>query len=511
LFDSGGRGRGKKTAKKGSTSKRARVDSDMSADDYIYDPADDSDSQNESSAARFHVDDVEEEGTQFDEEIDVSLYNVPQRKWTQHAYFTERSPYQYIGDRTASLPFFHSKVQEDTFFGHLLHKKFHQQQTLDFNYMLVQPSMCDLVATFHVLGLKNFFEHRCNWNDNVIRQFYATVEVKKPEQTIEWMTGQRKYTATFREFAAANMLDYDFLTAADSHNIVDEEELDDSYKRRFYEPARLGIRTHVGKVTSLRHHPAILNKIARVTIMPKSGNREVIRHKYWNLISHIMYREKINVILLILEQMADMKTDFDANIPFAPYIMSLINAKTRFVGNTSSKHTAFRPFINDTYFLQREVTPFPDPDNAQDEPVGDAPENVEPQVNVDAQAMPPPPPPMQPQWMPPAGYFDPYFATMQQGLGTQFGQQLESGFQNMQQHFQGQLNTMQQQFHGYVEAGFQTFGQHVHNTMYQPIMTRLENVKSEPSGARRLIIRSDSLIVTQQVKKEFQARDSELA
>jgi hypothetical protein len=47
--------------------------------------------------------------------------------------------------------------------------------------------------------------------------------------------------------------------------------------------------------------------------------------------------------------------------------------------------------------------------------------------------------------------------------------------------------------------------------MYQPIMTRLENVKSEPSGARRLIIRSDSLIVTQQVKKEFQARDSELA
>jgi hypothetical protein len=83
---------------------------------------------------------------------------------------------------------------------------------------------------------------------------------------------------------------------------------------------------------------------------------------------------------------------------------------------------------------------------------------------------------MQPQWVPPAGYFDPYFANMQQGLGTQFGQQLESGFMNMQQHFQGQLNTMQQQFQGYVDTGFQTFGQHVHNNMYQPIMTRLENV-----------------------------------
>jgi hypothetical protein len=298
--------------------------------------------------------------------------------------------------------------------------------------------MCELVATFQAIGLKAFSEHRCNWNDNIIRQFYATAEIKKDEQTIEWMTGQRKYNATFREFAVANMLNYDFLTAPDSHDIVEEDELDDAYKRQFYEPARSGIRTHVGKVTGLRHHPAILNKIARVTIMPKSGNREDIRHKYWNLISHIMYREKVNVISLILDQMADMKTDFDANIPFAPYVMSLINAKTSFVGNTSSRHTAFRPFVNDTEFLQREVTVFPEPDNAEEEP-------QDAQDDVDAQAMPPPPP-MQPQWVPPAGYFDPYFANMQQGLGTQFGQQLESGFMNMQQHFQGHLNTMQQQF-----------------------------------------------------------------
>jgi len=32
------------------------------------------------------------------------------------------------------------------------------------------------------------------------------------------------------------------------------------------------------------------------------------------------------------------------------------------------------------------------------------------------QAMPPPQHPVQPQWAPPAGYFDPYFASMQQGL-----------------------------------------------------------------------------------------------
>ena len=87
--------------------------------------------------------------------------------------------------------------------------------------------------------------------------------------------------------------------------------------------------------------------------------------------------------------------------------------------------------------------------------------------------MPPPPPPMQPQWVPPAGYFDPYFANMQQGMNTyveglanQMQQQMTLGFQNMQQNFQEQMN-----------AGFQSFGQHLHDTMYQPIMDRLQNVQ----------------------------------
>jgi hypothetical protein len=46
-------------------------------------------------------------------------------------------------------------------------------------------------------------------------------------------------------------------------------------------------------------------------------------------------------------------------------------------------------------------------------------------ANVDegAYAMPPPPPPahpMQPQWEPPARYFDSYFANIQQSLNSQF-------------------------------------------------------------------------------------------
>ena len=77
-------------------------------------------------------------------------------------------------------------------------------------------------------------------------------------------------------------------------------------------------------------------------------------------------------------------------------------------------------------------------------------------------AMPPPPPPVQPQWAPPAGYFDPYFASMQQGmtshmdgLVTQMQTQMKLGFQNMQQQMT----------------------QHFHESMFQPMMSQMQGVQ----------------------------------
>ena len=88
--------------------------------------------------------------------------------------------------------------------------------------------------------------------------------------------------------------------------------------------------------------------------------------------------------------------------------------------------------------------------------------------------MPPPPPPMQQHWVPPIGYFDPHFANMQQGIGTQIEglatqmqQQLNVGLENVNANMQGQ---------------FQAFGQHIHNTMYQPIMNSMQTMQQNLHG-----------------------------
>jgi hypothetical protein len=133
-----------------------------------------------------------------------------------------------------------------------------------------------------------------------------------------------------------------------------------------------------------------------------------------------MHGTKVDVIAINMNQLANLRVNFEMNLYFAPYIMSLIKAKTRVGEICDVKHLPFRPFKNDTAFLERPLTPFPDDvvegDDFENENKGEARNQG---ANVDQQNMPPPPPTQQ-QWVPSAGYFDRYFATMQQGISTQF-------------------------------------------------------------------------------------------
>src|SRR6185503_15382611 len=86
----------------------------------------------------------------------------------------------------------------------------------------------DLVDRFQQMGLANFLQHRCDWNETVIRQFYATLEINMVEETFRWTTGKRTYGATFAQFAEANQLDYNFINSEHSMNVVLENPLDEN-------------------------------------------------------------------------------------------------------------------------------------------------------------------------------------------------------------------------------------------------------------------------------------------
>ena len=100
------------------------------------------------------------------------------------------------------------------------------------------------------------------------------------KKKIWWKNGKRTYYATFAQFAAANQLDYDFITSEQSVNVILENPLDENHYPMYYEPAHVGIPRSFGGIQGLRHHPAMINKIIRVTFLPKSGNKDKIRGYY---------------------------------------------------------------------------------------------------------------------------------------------------------------------------------------------------------------------------------------
>ena len=91
---------------------------------------------------------------------------------------------QFNLPRDINILFFKNEVQKDAYFGHLVKKNVLKHQTIDLGYMRSQQVMSDPVDRFEQMGLANFLQHKCDWNETVIRQFYATLVINTVEETL---------------------------------------------------------------------------------------------------------------------------------------------------------------------------------------------------------------------------------------------------------------------------------------------------------------------------------------
>jgi hypothetical protein len=145
-------------------------------------------------------------------------------------------------------------------------------QRVDFGYPESKPVLAGVATKLENLGLEPFLEHRCDWNETIIRQFDATYEMDIDAKNIKWMTRKSEYEATFVEFVAANYLDYAyFRDGVDVHN---EDILENTAV--FYEPGTSNAIIMNWLAAGLRHHPTVINNIIRHTFMPKSGSKDKV-------------------------------------------------------------------------------------------------------------------------------------------------------------------------------------------------------------------------------------------
>jgi hypothetical protein len=242
--------------------------------------------------------DVEDE----DDEINIATYTGPIKKWTAREYTKARTVDAYSFANDATLPHFHTQVQQDAFFSVMAPNTVFKHKYIDWQWMRQFPLTNDVVSKFHHLQLINFCQHKCDWNETIIQQFYATVEIDFEGTKIHWMTGTRRYEAFFEEFATVNQLDYNVM--ANAADQWDEPYLDQNEWQTYY--LDNASARNYGTVKNLKPQVAFVNKILRSTIYPKGGNNDVIRELHWNLIDCIMQGKPFNVVRLMLKYIEEL-------------------------------------------------------------------------------------------------------------------------------------------------------------------------------------------------------------
>jgi hypothetical protein len=68
------------------------------------------------------------------------------KKWDFNSYAIERSPYQYDKERTFTLPLFHTKVQEDAYFGYIRIATVHKHQYINMTFLIDKDITAGLIT-----------------------------------------------------------------------------------------------------------------------------------------------------------------------------------------------------------------------------------------------------------------------------------------------------------------------------------------------------------------------------
>lgn len=278
-----------------------------------------------------HLDEEEDADMEFAPEPRVNLRSIRNDDFKQ---LRMQSPYEQ--PRSAEDERFHSLFQEDCYNQVVLHKQFAIQKYINWSYLNEQTRYATLYTRFRNAGLDGIVSIKCNFNEEVIRQFYATVYIPSSLATVTWMTGSRRYTATKRHFEEAlNLLAREYV------KIHLEPALQTPEQLQFYEPTIA--RVVPGKVAGLRPLPSVINRIIRATILPRSGNNDAIRGHAWNVIDYVMQGKKFDIMHLILTELQSCHTDLGKRMYYAPYIMMLILRTTNFQGTTPFPHKQYKP------------------------------------------------------------------------------------------------------------------------------------------------------------------------
>ncbi|KAG0542208.1 hypothetical protein BDA96_02G083600 [Sorghum bicolor] len=327
----------------------------------------------------------DDEGTQ---PMDMSAVPAVRYHWVPEEFCKVCLSRHFEQARDSPSSYFHTHSQFKLFRGGLDIRPMHlDQQWVSWSYLERFVHVRSLVDMFEGVGWRNALGLKQDWNEAVIRQFYATLEVRAQKEELVWMTGTRKFKATFKDLAAAVGLNYQEMKQGKL--VVDFPRLQSGDVQGFYYQDT----SVYGPQGGLRRIPKLIYEILRRTIVPSAGaNDKAIGWPFYEMITAVMSGEKFNLLDWTVNQMLECKRDVHSPLAFQPYIMALVlRTVGDFRGVSDISHEFYRPFFDQWEYLERKPSPMscrvPGPHSPEPIPL----EVVPPDSPVPLEVVPPSP------------------------------------------------------------------------------------------------------------------------
>jgi hypothetical protein len=109
----------------------------------------------------------------------------------------------------------------------------------------------------------------CDWNEEVVAQFYATLYVDRENKIFHWTLQGKRFSVGYAQFASILGFPSTDLNKPKLHddNVLDDDDMHYMYDSEYGE-------VELGTVFGLAPFYEMLNQLFRYTLAPKSGNSD---------------------------------------------------------------------------------------------------------------------------------------------------------------------------------------------------------------------------------------------
>jgi hypothetical protein len=211
-----------------------------------------------------------------------------------------------------------------------------------------EPEFNAAIDTCEKYELTNIMGFRYNWNVEILAQFHSTYFWNRDSDEIHWMTDGRHYRVSFITFC----------------QILGFGQMHRTYSRIHQDnPFRVSDISHCwrdpsqadGKRSGLKSYYYVMNNLLRNTIDPKDGAASDICGFVRNLLARFPDGEKFNVGRFIWVQLAYAMDDARRSLPYAPYLMFMIERVSGYIFPKDGFHTVYNIEKTQSYAAATET------------------------------------------------------------------------------------------------------------------------------------------------------------